>query len=231
MLSIIRCLALAALTGSAQFVAAEEPVAAARTLVLLRHGHHSIEPAADLAKGPPLTLLGREQAKLAAGRLKASPFALDTVVASPMLRSQETAQAIVAVVPAARLVTSSDLTECTPPMPPAQAVTLNEPGALTACAEQFDRVYAAYFRPGERAGSGQVLVAHANVIRYLISKALGMDSKAWQQFSIGHSSMTTLRIAPDGSVVVLGVGDVGHVPADKRSGSIIDADSGNRRRR
>jgi serine/threonine-protein phosphatase PGAM5 len=228
---IISCLALAVFMWPVQLVAADAPVAAARTLVLVRHGHHSIEPAADPAKGPPLTSLGRAQAKLAAERLRASPYALDTVVASPMLRSQETAQAIVAVVPGVRLVTLSDLTECTPPMAPGQVVSINEPASLTACAEQFDRVYDAYFRPGERAGSGQVLVAHANVIRYLVTKALGMDPKAWSQFSIGHSSMTTLRIGSDGSVVVLGVGDIGHVPVNQRSGSIIDADSNSRRRR
>lgn len=228
---MMRC-ALAAWIAFPSSVFAGDPAApAARILVLVRHGHHSVEPAKDLTKGPPLTALGRDQARLVADRLQGSPFTLDTVVASPMLRSQETGQTIVDRLKGARLVTLSDLTECTPPMVPAPTTTIIDPAALQACAEQFDRVYAAYFRPGEGAGSGQVLVAHANVIRYLVARAIGLDAKAWQQFSISHASVTTLRIAPDGSIVVLGIGDIGHVPVNQRSGSIIDADSGSRRRR
>lgn len=210
---------------------APAPAAKERILVLMRHGHHSTDPSADPAKGPPLTALGRDQAALAAARLRASPYAFDAVVASPMLRSQETANAIIAGHKGARLVTSSDLTECTPPLPPAQPSTIKDAADLKACADQFDRVYSTYFRSGQAAERAQVLVAHANVIRYLLTRALGMDTRTWQQFSISHASLTTLRIGPDGSVVVLGVGDIGHVPQSQRSGSIVDADSGSRRRR
>lgn len=217
--------------ASAADAPAPAPAASERILVLVRHGHHGTDPSADPAKGPPLTALGREQAALAAARLNASPHAFESVVASPMQRSLETANAIIAGRNGARLVTSSDLTECTPPMPSAQQSTLKDAAALKACADQFDRVYSAYVRPGDAAAKAQVLVAHTNVIRYLLTRALGMDTTAWQQFSISHASLTTLRIGPDGSVVVLGVGDIGHVPQGQRSGSIVDADSGTRRRR
>lgn len=173
-----------------------------------------------------MTPVGLEQAKLAAKRLGDSGFAIDAVVASPMLRSQTTGQAIVDQLKGARLVTLPDLIECTPPLPPAQMTALMDATELKACGEQFDRVYDAYFRPSSGRQTAQVLVAHANVIRYLLTKALGMDIKNWQQFSIGHASLTTVRILADGSVQVLGVGDVGHIPQSKRSGSAIDADSG-----
>lgn len=227
-------LAVAALAWPALLAAADTPgqakAAATRILVLVRHGHHSVEPAVDAAKGPPLTALGREQATLTAARLQKSPHVLDAVVASPMLRSRETANAIIAGLDGARLVTSSDLTECTPPLPAARQTTIKDVADLKACAAQFDRVYDAYVKPGEGGERGLVLVAHANVIRYLVTRALGMDRSAWQQFSISHASLTTLRIAADGGITVLGVGDIGHVPQNLRSGSIVDADSGSRRR-
>lgn len=219
------------LASPAQLLAAETPVVTARVLYLVRHGHHSTEPVADPVQGPPLTPAGLDQAKLVAKRLRESGYAIDTVLASPMVRSQQTAQAIVDEVKGARLDSLQDLTECTPPLPPAQMTGLMSAAELQACAEQFDRVYAAYFRPAEGAESAQVLVAHANVIRYLVTRALGMDARNWQQFSISHGSVTTVRIAADGSIVLLGVGDIGHVPTRMRSGSIIDVDSGSRRHR
>ncbi len=219
-----------ALVWPASLVAADATVPAARYLVMVRHGHHSTEPVSDPAKGPPLTPLGKDQARLAARRVQESLFPLDAVLASPMLRSQETAQAIVGELKAARLILLPDLTECTPPMPPEQSATLKNTEELKACADQFNRVFDAYVRPSEGAESGQVLVAHANVIRYLLTRAMGLDARAWQQFSLSHGSVTTLRIAANGTVTVLGVGDIGHVPRSQRSGSIIDADSSRRPR-
>lgn len=207
------------------------PAPAARTLLLVRHGHHSLDPVADPAQGPPLTAVGLDQAKLAAKRILQSGLAIDAVVASPMLRSQQTASAIVDALKGARLVTLHDLTECTPPMPPAQMTTLKNADELHACADQFDRVYDAYFRPAAGHQSAQILVAHANVIRYLVARALHMDPTAWQLFSLSHASLTTVRIEADGSMLVPGVGDIGHVPVNQRSGSVIDADGGGRRRR
>ncbi len=210
---------------------APAPVPVARTLILVRHGHHSLDPAADPAQGPPLTPVGLEQAKLTAKRIQQSGIAIDAVVASPMARSQQTARLIVDGLKGARLLTMPDLTECTPPVPPAQMTSLTSPADLQACAGRFDRVFDAYFRPATSKESAQILVAHANVIRYLVSKALGMDPKAWQQFSISHASVTTVRIQADGSMIVLGVGDIGHVPLEMRSGSVVDGDSLGRKRR
>ena len=39
-----------------------------------------------------------------------------------------------------------------------------------------------------------MFVCHGNVIRYLVARTLGVDSKAWTAMSVGHSSMTTIRV-------------------------------------
>jgi serine/threonine-protein phosphatase PGAM5 len=60
----------------------------------------------------------------------------------------------------------------------------------------------------------QVVVAHANVIRYLVLRALQLDPKAWLRLSLHHASITWIRISPSGSVSLRALGDYGHIPEE-----------------
>src|SRR6185503_6341352 len=68
------------------------------------------------------------------------------------------------------------------------------------------------FKPTTGAERRDVLVCHGNVIRYLVTKALGVDTKAWLEMSVGHASLTTIRVEADGSFKLIAIGDRGHIP-------------------
>ena len=67
-----------------------------------------------------------------------------------------------------------------------------------------------------------MLVAHGNVIRYLVTKALGVDTTAWLEMSVHHASLTVIRVEPDGRFKVIAVGDSGHLPPSLMTGATGD---------
>jgi serine/threonine-protein phosphatase PGAM5 len=62
------------------------------------------------------------------------------------------------------------------------------------------------------------------VIRYLVTRALGVDSEAWLEMSVGNASITEIRVEPDGRFKVIAVGDVGHLPPAMLSGATGDGE-------
>ena len=106
------------------------------------------------------------------------------------------------------------------------------PGSATAAAEgsgaapppdpRLERLFAAYFTPSPDGERTELMVCHGNVIRYLVTRALGVDPTAWLGMSVGHASITRIRIEADGSFKVLSVGDVGHLPPARQSGATGD---------
>jgi serine/threonine-protein phosphatase PGAM5 len=115
-----------------------------------------------------------------------------------------------------------ELEDCTPPTRRAAQVADVPAPLQAACARQLDKLFAEHFRPASGQPRHELLVCHGNVIRYLITKALGVDSKAWLELSVGHSSLTTIRVEADGSYRVIAAGDVGHLPANLLTGAIGD---------
>ena len=115
-----------------------------------------------------------------------------------------------------------DLAECTPPTRRKEVVAGVPDEDLASCKAQLDRLFARYFTPAEEAARSEVFVCHGNVIRYLVTRALGVDSLAWLEMSIGHASMTRIRVEPDGSFRVVAVGDVGHLPPNLLTGASGD---------
>lgn len=192
---------------------------AVRTITLVRHGHYEADPEADPKLGPGLTALGVAQARLAAARLVAESPKYDKIFVSPLTRAQDTAKLINEAFPGQALVNVPELAECTPPTRQ-KAVTASMPQAdLDACKAQLDKLFAERFVAAEGAESRQLMVAHGNVIRYLITKSLGVDTERWLEMSVGHVSLTRVRIEADGSIKLIGTGDVGHVPVNLRTGA------------
>jgi serine/threonine-protein phosphatase PGAM5 len=210
------------LAGLAQ--AAEIAAPAPRTIVLVRHGNYVADPKADEKTGPPLSPLGVAQAHLAGARLRASPTPFDAFYVSPMQRARDTAAAIGDALPDSSFTVDDDLRECTPPTRRGTTMAGEKPGALAACRAQLDRVFARYFVPASGAAHRDLFVCHGNVIRYLVTRVLGVDSRAWLEMSVGHASITTIFIKADGSMQLIGAGDVGHIPPGLQSGSSADKD-------
>ena len=193
-----------------------------RTIVLVRHGEYDADPAADPKLGPHLSALGVAQAHLVGARLAAWPGGITGLHVSPMLRARDTAAAIGEALPGRRFDTVEDLAECTPPTRRASVMAEEKPEDLADCQAQLERVFTAWFKRAPGGERSDLFVCHGNVIRYLVTRALGVDAKAWLEMSIGHASLTKVRIRADGSMQVISVGDVGHLPASMYSGTSAD---------
>lgn len=200
---------------------ADDAPPAPRTMVLMRHGHYAPSPDADPKLGPGLTPLGVAQARLAGARLAGMPAPFDALLASPMTRAQETARVVASDLRGAAIETLPPIAECTPPT---RRTLADPPEEMAACAKTLDAVFDARFKPARGAARRELWVCHGNVIRYLTTRALNVDPKAWLEMSIGNASLTTIRIAPDGTMQVIGVGDVGHLPPSLSTGSSADAE-------
>ena len=107
----------------------------------------------------------------------------------------------------------------------ADVVELNparDPGGTTTAvaAKLVKELAARLLRPSEGPDRTELVVAHGNVIRWLTVKALDVDPASWLVMSIGHASLTVIRVQPDGTPRVLAVGDVGHLPPGLQTGSL-----------
>jgi len=194
--------------------AADEAAPAARTLVLVRHGQYLETPDADENLGPGLSALGVAQARMTGARLAAMPYHFDALYVSPLQRARDTAASIGEAIGNDRFTVLPDLSECTPPTRRKDIMDRTTPEELAACKGQLERLFAAHFRPAEGGEKHELLVCHGNVIRYLVTRALDVDTTAWLGMSVGHASLTTIRVEADGRIKLLGIGDTGHIPAN-----------------
>ena len=204
--------------------AVDAPDASVRSIVLVRHGNYAADASIDEKIGPGLSPIGVAQAHLAGARLGALPTRFDALHVSPMQRARDTAAVIGEDLPGQVFTVDDDLHECTPPTRRAAVMAREKPGDLAACQAQLDRVFARYFVPAKGASHAELFVCHGNVIRYLVTRALGVDRQAWLEMSVGHASITTIRIKADGTMQVIAVGDVGHIPPNLQTGSSADTD-------
>jgi serine/threonine-protein phosphatase PGAM5 len=190
---------------------ANPPGKGVRTIILVRHGQYDEADPRDPDVGRALDDVGREQAAITGQRLAAFPLHVDALYASTMTRARQTAEIIGQ---ALRLAPQPSrlIRECTPPTERKDIMRGEKPADLTACADTLEQAWAQFFRPSPDRDSVVVLVCHGNVIRWLTGRALGLDPMRWLRMSLGHCSLTTIRVRPDGSCQVLEVGDVGHLP-------------------
>lgn len=198
----------------AQKAATEPPMP--RTIILVRHGAYQSDPA-DSSPGPGLLPVGVAQAKLAASRL-ASMGKFDAVFSSPMTRAHETARVIAAEVSNGSLVIVPEIAECTPPTRRKEITKDETAEKMASCKITLDAVFAQRFVPAAGRARRELFVAHGNVIRSLVVRALAVDPEAWLEMSVAHTSITEILVEPDGRFKVISVGDVGHLPMNLQSG-------------
>ncbi|MGV8943674.1 histidine phosphatase family protein [Thermomonas sp.] len=209
-----------ALTSPAN--AAEPQAPGMRTIVLVRHGNYEADPAFEEKVGPPLSPIGVAQARLAGAAVRGLPLHFDHLYVSPMQRARNTAAVIAGDFPGRDFEVIDDLAECTPPTRRSEVTKGEKPAELAACKQKLDRVFARLFKPATAGDRADMLVCHGNVIRYLVTRALGVDTSAWLEMSVGHASITTIRIEADGRFKVIAAGDVGHIPPNMRTGTTGD---------
>jgi serine/threonine-protein phosphatase PGAM5 len=190
---------------------AQSQPAVTHTLYLIRHGAYVADRNADPQLGPSITPLGVAQARLIAARLSGTGIAFDSITASTLQRARDTAAVMHETLSNVPVAQSALLRECTPPM--LEAGEGEAAGERAACAKQLDQAFAEFFTVARNAKRNDILVAHGNVIRYLVMKALKVEPRAWLGMTVAHASMTVIQVLPDGSAKVLAVGDSGHIPS------------------
>ncbi|MGH8108979.1 MAG: histidine phosphatase family protein [Arenimonas sp.] len=213
---------LLAFAAFASFANAAEP--AARIIYLVRHGHYVSDPAIDEKVGPGISPIGAAQAHMAGARLAGLPAKFDTFYVSPMQRARDTAAIIGQNFPGSKFNVVDDLAECTPPTRDKKIMADEKPEDLSACTAALNRVFATYFKPAQNRPHTELFVCHGNVIRSLVVRALGVDADAWLSMSVGHTSITKIRIEADGRFKVIAVGDIGHLPPNLLTGASGDPD-------
>ena len=60
-----------------------------------------------------------------------------------------------------------------------------------------------------------VVVCHANVIRFFCLRALQLPPEAWLRLCTMNCSVTHVTISPDGKVSLRSLGDTGHLSVDE----------------
>jgi serine/threonine-protein phosphatase PGAM5 len=202
---------------------AQDTDTSVRTIYLVRHGNYDHDDPRDAEVGKALTALGIAQARLVGDRLRSLPVEMTSFVSSSMTRARETAEVISEDFPALTIEVRRTLRECTPATWREDVMAGLEPGEADACEAQLDSVFAAMFVPATDGDRHEIVVAHGNVTRYLVTRALNVDPMSWLGMSVAHCSITTFRISANGRIKVLSVGDIGHIPPNLQSGQYVEA--------
>ncbi|XP_061907628.1 serine/threonine-protein phosphatase PGAM5, mitochondrial isoform X2 [Entelurus aequoreus] len=189
---------------------------ATRNILLIRHSQYNLSGSSD--KERILTPLGREQAELTGLRLAALGLKYDVLVHSSMARATETAHILSKHLPDVELQ-SCDLLREGAPIEPVPPVTHWKPDAVYH--EDGARIEAAFRRyihranPKQKEDSYEIIVCHANVIRYFVCRALQFPPEGWLRMGLNNGSITWLTIRPSGRVALRTLGDAGFMPPDK----------------
>ncbi|XP_078410638.1 serine/threonine-protein phosphatase PGAM5, mitochondrial isoform X2 [Cetorhinus maximus] len=191
-------------------------VKATRHIFLIRHSQYNLSASTD--KERILTSLGREQAELTGQRLASLGLNYDILIHSSMTRAKETAAIISKYLPDLEMM-SCDLLREGAPIEPVPPVSHWKPEAMYH--EDGARIEAAFRRYIHRADlkqendSYEIIVCHANVIRYFVCRALQFPPEGWLRMCLNNGSITWLTIRPNGRVALRTLGDTGFMPPDK----------------
>jgi serine/threonine-protein phosphatase PGAM5 len=205
----------------------------------------------DLDRRQGLTALGREQAAATGERLAALLHpALTTpgreadvrIHVSTLTRAKETADIIASKLPShvGRLPPDRNLSEGSPPVPDLPDAIFYDPRSAYVEGARIEAAFRSLcYRglPQREVGSAarhhhkesrtkvrceyDIVVAHGNVIRYFLLRALQLPPEAWLRFGGMNGSVTILRIAPaTGRVSCIGFGDFGHLSLEQATFSM-----------
>jgi len=200
-----------------------------RHVFMIRHGHYFSKERSDQQKR--LTRLGREQLVLTGRRLREVGFEYDAIVSSTMTRAKESASIIVDQLRdcppqeessdySSLSISVDQLLEEGAPLPPEPPMDFWQPNAAQFRADgpRIERAFQKYFAKPEEAqekDSHEIIVCHANVIRYCVCRALQVPPQAWLRMWLNHGSITWLTIRPEGRIVLRALGASGYMPPEK----------------
>jgi broad specificity phosphatase PhoE len=200
---------------------AAEPIAC-RRVILVRHGHFERTPGlTDTSWG--LSPLGRRQAVKAGHRLtrivESANGSFEGVYASPWPRASQTAEIAARELALPSVKVKPYLHEVVPLVDPDRCklelfppgLERTGPSERDAAHRQVQRVRARFFRPA-RKSSLVLLFTHGNLVRYLVTRVLGLPYESWASMDVAHCGLTELRVYPNGFEALIHYNDTGHLP-------------------
>ncbi len=188
-----------------------------RTLYLLRHGQHESQGEAEDEFGGGLTTIGFEQAELTAPRFESLP--LKVIHCSTLRRAVQTAEVISQCFPGIPIDRSDSLRECVPTRLPTFTGKLAQLGKADFARSKAhaDRAYEKYFRRARNMDRYEVIVCHANLIRYFVCRALQIAPEKWGDMATCNCGITEIVIGSDGRITLVSFNDAGHLPCHLRT--------------
>lgn len=191
---------------------------ATRNIILIRHGQYNLAGRNDSERY--LTEKGIEQAKLTGDRLATLNYPYSRMVRSTMTRAQQTGDHILSRMKTDSLVIENDsMLEEGAPFPPEPPRKTWEPPEYIFYQDgsRIEAAFRNYFYRADRhqqKDSFDIIVCHANVIRYFVCRALQLPPEAWLRLNLHHASISWVRIRPNGRVGLLTMGNCGHMPPE-----------------
>ncbi|XP_024083857.1 serine/threonine-protein phosphatase PGAM5, mitochondrial isoform X2 [Cimex lectularius] len=186
---------------------------AKRFIILIRHGQYHTDGKTESEM--KLTELGREQARMTGQRLKELGIRYTKLIHSPMTRARETAEIIHEFIPDVPTEECPLLEEGSPIEPEPPSKTWRPPHYYHQDGARIEAAFRKYFHrasPHQEKDTYEIIVCHANVIRYFVCRALQIPPEAWLRFSLRHASMTSIIIYDGGKVSLRSFGDAGYMP-------------------
>lgn len=189
-------------------------------LYLVRHGEQQ-DAEYGLPDGP-LSARGIRQATAIAERLSGVPFT--GAWHSPLQRAAETAEIMTGRMPALESRPSALLMDCIPSGPTSDMPSAFEPffGAVTADqieageAQMSDAV--AEFLTPAREDRHELLITHNFVIAWFVREVFGAAPWRWMGLNQANCGLTIIRVRTAKPPVLVTHNDLGHLPAELRTG-------------
>ncbi|VVC26566.1 Hypothetical protein CINCED_3A020028 [Cinara cedri] len=194
----------------------EKKSRATRHIFLIRHGQYNLKGETDEER--QLTELGRRQALYTGERLSVLDYPWTSITQSTMTRAMETCSLIRKHLPADIPLSSTDLLREGAPVPPDPPSKHWKPDLYFY--RDGSRIEAAFRKfmhrapPDQKEDSYEIIVCHANVIRYFVMRTLQLTPEAWLRLGLDHASITTFSIYPNGRVALRGYSNSGYMPPD-----------------
>ncbi|MCB0408224.1 MAG: histidine phosphatase family protein [Bdellovibrionales bacterium] len=171
----------------------------------------------DHKKYGSLTPLGKLQAKKVGNRL--SQHNISIIHVSNMLRAKETGELIFDKLKSPRRRNCKLIVEGIPSLPEKLVREKKiKKTQLGKTKTRMNKAFKKYFTPYQGKGEKhEALICHGNIIRYFVTKALGVDTRKWINLDIYQCSISTISIDSDGKFKLLTFGEIGHIPPEKRT--------------
>lgn len=191
-----------------------------RFVTMVRHGRYVTSDGDDGL----LTESGVEQIQKSALALRHERF--DTIHFSTLARAKQSAEVISEAFPYVPLEASDLLRECVPSVPPRlQAIfTMHRrpkqtTDTLNRCIARFELAFRHFCKAPEEPDQEihDLLVCHGNIIRYFVTRTLGVSSDAWVNMLMHNGGITRLRVDYDGTATLISHNDIGHLPRELRT--------------